>query len=339
MRSLWHLARPAGAWAAPALPLLGYGWAHWDRAIAAWNLPALPWVLAAWLALQTGTLWLNAARDRDCGEVLFGRTVPVPPHTTTASLIALMLSVMLAMVAHPVAGLCAAGAAVLSLLYSHPRSAWKAHPLGGPVVNVLGYGLLSPAAGYALAETPVTARTLVIAIMMCLTILGWYYAAQAFQQKEDQARGDLTLVAMHGPMVTLRITRVCQGLVAALLVILCLSGWLPRIALATTPLFLWLDRFLALWQRQPNGGNEAWARGLAGRSTAVLIALLAVVALDYTWATISDNPVAGLGTAAGLPYDRNANPPSRQGPLDMTARRTSGVPYAPATVTSVAYPP
>ena len=47
-----------------------------------WERPwSLLGVLAAWSWLNAGTLWLNAAVDRDEGEVLFGRSVKPPPLT------------------------------------------------------------------------------------------------------------------------------------------------------------------------------------------------------------------------------------------------------------------
>jgi drug/metabolite transporter (DMT)-like permease len=36
-----------------------------------------------------------------------------------------------------------AGCVALAELYSHPKTAWKAHPWLGPLVNVIGYGLLT----------------------------------------------------------------------------------------------------------------------------------------------------------------------------------------------------
>ena len=43
---------------------------------------ALPVVMVAWGLLHAGTMWLNAARDQDAGEVLFGSgEAPEPPAT------------------------------------------------------------------------------------------------------------------------------------------------------------------------------------------------------------------------------------------------------------------
>src|SRR5688572_28972897 len=75
----WLLARPGGAVCVAALPLLGWGFAHWDHARGAAGVTGIVLTIAAWLALHAGTLWLNAALDRDAGEVLLGRSVAVPP--------------------------------------------------------------------------------------------------------------------------------------------------------------------------------------------------------------------------------------------------------------------
>ena len=56
---------------------------------------ALALVLLAWVALHAGTLWLNAALDRDEGEVLWGRAVPVPANAALGGYAALVGTVVL----------------------------------------------------------------------------------------------------------------------------------------------------------------------------------------------------------------------------------------------------
>src|SRR5687768_15497330 len=138
------------------MPLIGFGWACWSFAIdpPPGAVSSLLFVLAAWAALETGTLWLNAALDRDTGEVLFGKAVAVPPGITSFALAALAAAVALGFAAGPVPGGAALVCAILSLLYSWPPTAWKGHPLGGPFVNLVGYGLASPLAGWAAVGVP-----------------------------------------------------------------------------------------------------------------------------------------------------------------------------------------
>src|SRR5262249_44230701 len=94
--ALGTLARPRLLPFVLLLPLFGYGWAHWDHAVNMCRLADLLGVLAAWALLQTGTLWLNAALDRDQAPVLMGRAVAVPAAAVPAGYAALAFAVMLA---------------------------------------------------------------------------------------------------------------------------------------------------------------------------------------------------------------------------------------------------
>src|SRR5262249_1723813 len=129
--SLFRLARPALLPFVLLLPLVGFGWACWSYAVdpPAPVVDALFLVLAAWTALDPGTLWLNAGLDRDTGEVLFGRAVTVPRGITFFACAALAAAVLLGFAAGLLAGILASICAVLSLLYSSSLTAWKGHPL------------------------------------------------------------------------------------------------------------------------------------------------------------------------------------------------------------------
>ncbi|MEO0603173.1 MAG: hypothetical protein AAF211_17170, partial [Myxococcota bacterium] len=181
LRAWWALSRPRLAPFVVLLPFLGWAYAHWDRALPTQNAGAFLGVAVAWWWLHAGTLWLNAAVDRDEGEVLMGESVPVPPHTAWLGYVGLAVSVGLAALAHPVAGVAAAISALMAVLYSHPATLWKAHPVGGPFVNWFGYGILSPLAGWATADVAINPRTVVLWALGSVGVLGAYFAAQAFQ--------------------------------------------------------------------------------------------------------------------------------------------------------------
>jgi len=324
----WILARPAGLWLPPLLPLLGYGWAHWDRALITYRPAAVVPVALAWVALQAGTLWLNAVRDRDQGEVLLGRAVPVPAGTPVLAALALLLSVALSALAGWQPAACAAGCVVLSVLYSHPRLAFKAHPVLGPAVNVLGYGVLSPLAGYAVVGTPLTWRTLATLLLLALPVLGWTFISQAFQQDEDRRRGDRTLVATHGPRAVLRAGRLALGSAASVLVLLVVLGWYPPAVLLALVGAVGTDVALARWSRDLQGG-ERRARSVLRLGVLTLALTLAGAVGDYAWDTASGGPVAGLATPAGLPPDRRPRPAPQQIRRDAEHRAHTGAPYRP----------
>jgi 4-hydroxybenzoate polyprenyltransferase len=297
-RGLWALARPRLLPFVLVLPLVGFGWAHWDKGLPLRGEGALPWVLAAWVLLQTGTLWLNAALDRDQGEVLLGRPVAVPRGVVPCGYAALLAAVSCAFWGHHVSGWACVLCAALAVLYSHPATAWKGHPVLGPLVNGLGYGLLSPLAGWAVVDVAPDARTVLAWLCGGLGVLGCYFAAQAFQGEEDAARGYRTLVVTHGPAVTVLVGRGCiaAGFLGG--VTLALVGWVPRACLLAVPLWVWIDRWLRRWAELP-GGGERWARGVAVRMLVGVAGGVALALADYLYACWAGGPPAGLGTPGG----------------------------------------
>ena len=102
--TLWNLARPKLMPFVLLLPVVGFGWGHWDRALTLRGEKELLWVMGAWACLQSGTLWLNAALDRDQGEVLLGRSTPVPDHLVLYGYAALTFGVVFAFTSNSGAG-------------------------------------------------------------------------------------------------------------------------------------------------------------------------------------------------------------------------------------------
>jgi hypothetical protein len=307
-RALWILSRPRLIPFVLLLPLVGFGWGHWDRALDMQGGAGLPWVVLAWLFLQCGTMWLNAALDLDSGQVLMGRAIAVPAATPYCAYTALVFAVGCAFLGsylsgcgHFLSGYACVGCAVLSVLYSHPSTAWKGHAFLGPLVNVLGYGLLSTLAGWALVNVSPNPRTVIVWLLGACGLLGCYFAVQAFQAEEDRARHYRTLVATHGPGVVLLTARICLGIGYAGGGLLAIIGWLPRLCLLAFLIGWWLDRYFADWARQPNGGDERWASGLARRLLLVALLAITLAYVDYFLDLAADRPVAGLGTVSGHP--------------------------------------
>jgi 4-hydroxybenzoate polyprenyltransferase len=279
--SLFWLARPKLAPWVAAIPLYAYGYAHWEAGLAAGRMGALWLVLAAWICLSVGTMWLNAGLDQTDAAAVFARPTPVPGGIRWFGAGALAVSVALAWAADPGSGLCAASAAVLSVLYSHPRTAFKGHPHLGPLVNAIGYGLLSPIAGWALSGARPTPRSYVTLGLWALWMLGAYFAAQVFQAEQDAARGYRTLVVTHGPVRTLRVARGCMNMAIAWAAILTAGGLYPRLTLLAYPLFFWADAHARRWQAAPDGAGAARAEQLLRRMLTGGMALAALAYLDY----------------------------------------------------------
>jgi hypothetical protein len=293
------------------LPLVGLHFAYWDHGCTvpgASAVPHLTLLFCLWALPHMGTMWLNAALDRDEGPVLWGKSVPVPPGIEKYGYATLILSVVVAFAAHRGLGLCVLGCAVLSVLYSHPRTAWKGHAVLGPLANALGYGILSPLGGWVYADLPPTPRGAAVLVLSVTFVLAAYLAAQAFQQHEDRARGYHTLVAVAGPQLTLDVTRALLALGVILTFALAAIGWFPRLVLIAAPAFLAADRLLVRWRGQPGGGDAAWAGAFFRRMAIAGLLCVGSVSAHYAWQEWKGGPLGGLGTASGRPSERVCGP-------------------------------
>ncbi len=281
IRALWRLSRPRLALWMLGIILFGYAFAHWDQLLVAQGPIELALLLASWTLGNAGTMWLNAALDREESSAVFASSTPIPRHVDRAGYAALAAAVGLAATTNWLATACVGGCSALAILYSHPRSAWKGHPILGPLVNVVGYGILSPLAGWSLAGVPVSTRAAVTFGLWSLWILGAYFSAQAFQETDDRRRGYRTLVVTQGPAATLRVARWCMNGAIVGTLLLTLAGVYPRLTLLAYPSFLLADRWMARWQREPNGGSPDWATGLFVRMLSGGLLLFGLAYVDY----------------------------------------------------------
>lgn len=301
---LYHLARPKGALLTLLLPAVGFGFGHWDYALvlqaSALQILAL---MGAWTCLHAGTMWLNAALDRGEGEVLWGREAPIPERIGLYALLALLACVALAAIAHPLTGLCALAAALLAVLYSHRKTAWKGHPIGGPLVNGLGYGLLSPLAGWFLVEVPLTARWAFVLLTIQLCVLGLYFGAQAFQQEDDRRHGHRTLVVTAGPRRTLQVARALLLAGGLLFFGFTAWGWFPRLCLLAILVFSCLDRWMARWALEAQGGDRSRADGMVLRALVAVIMLTGLALGQFAMDALNGDPASGMATARGRPAE------------------------------------
>lgn len=130
-------AQGGGCWLNSASPLiLATGW--------------LSWVVL----LNGGTLAFNSAFDRDTGPVAYLPEPPTPPRGLApfAGLAMVAGAVLGWLVVGPAFGTVTGACVLLSVLYSHRRTRWKSVPGLDLLVNMLGYGAGTTAAGLLLGR-------------------------------------------------------------------------------------------------------------------------------------------------------------------------------------------
>ncbi|MBX3182519.1 MAG: UbiA prenyltransferase family protein [Polyangiaceae bacterium] len=306
-RDLWRLSRPEGTFWLIWVVLIGYGFMLWDWGVGPrgeWDLGLL---VVGWWCLSTGSLWLNAGLDRDQGEVLFQRDATrVPRGVERFGYGALALGVAITACTTWGAAVCALFSALLAVLYSHPKARWKAHSVGGPLVNLVGYGLLTPLAGALVTGLPLTWRAGLSGALVASWILGAYFIAQVFQEREDAARGYRTRVVTHGPLGALKAGRALMAVSWVGITLGMVVGLYPRLCLLALPLLLLTDHFLARWGRALREGRGAdWGRsaalGLHRRMMVSGAVLFWLAYCDYLADYRAERPAAGWATARGRP--------------------------------------
>jgi lycopene elongase/hydratase (dihydrobisanhydrobacterioruberin-forming) len=161
--------------------------------------PAVLGLLLWVIALNGGTLALNSAYDRDEGDIAYLRRPPPTPPRLAAFGLMLMTAGAAAAVTLPrrylaVYLLCF----VLSVLYSVPPFRLKAVAGVDWLINMWGFGTLTPYAGWAATDLPVGPVGRMILLGFCPLFAALYPLTQIYQIEEDTARGDRTLAIILG---------------------------------------------------------------------------------------------------------------------------------------------
>ncbi|MDR3673717.1 MAG: UbiA family prenyltransferase [Holophaga sp.] len=216
------------------------------------GLPSRP-TLLGWLAfvalLNGGTLAINSAFDQDEGDIGYLRQPPkAPRHLALVSGLMLAASLLLGFLLPPLFAWSNAACVAMAVLYSVPPVRLKARAGWDILINSLGFGLLTPLAGWGLTGLALPRWMLWVAIGFGFLFGALYPLTQIYQTAEDRARGDHTLVIALGEGASLAL-----ALALALAAHLCfgraalLARRHPAFLLAS--LAAWLMVLLPWWAR------------------------------------------------------------------------------------------
>lgn len=246
-------------------------------------------VVAFVVGLNGGTLALNSAFDRDEGDVAYLRRPPPPPRGLALFGLGLMLGGLGVATALSPSFLAAyAICAVLSVIYSVPPLRLKAVAGADWVINMAGFGLLTPYTGWVLTGREVAGPGRVVLVAFALLFGALYPLTQLYQLEEDRRRGDRTLACVLGLDRSLLVALITAGCAFLGFVVagvqahwgLGVSGLLRWCALAAAAA-AWAVVLLPWWRGRRTMDSPGHQAGMHRALAAWAITDMAVL---YAWA-------------------------------------------------------
>lgn len=207
--------------------------------------------LALWvICLNGGTLAINSAFDRDTGDIGYLDAPPPVPRGLLWFGLGLMVAGQVGALLLPIGfAIAYAICFALSVVYSIPPFRFKAVAGVDWIINMVGFGSLTPYAGWAATGAPITPVAALVFLAFCPLFAALYPLTQLYQFDEDRARGDRTLALMLGMRASLSVAIAASGVAFACLAV---AASMERVSLTrAVPLFaagvVWLG-LLTQWR-------------------------------------------------------------------------------------------
>ena len=235
--------------------------------------------LAIWVIfLNGGTLAINSVFDKDEGDIGYlNAPPPLPRHLLAFSVALLAGGQLLAFALPPAFRVAYAICFLLSILYSVPPFRFKAVAGVDWVINMWGFGTLTPFAAWAATGRPLDAGHALVLLGFCPLFAGLYPLTQLYQMEEDRRRGDRTLALLLGLRASLGVAIGCATLAIGLF------GWAAAVLrvrawLLGVPLAAWLAVLVPWYRRRevliPADHQRRMYRALAAWAMTDLAVLL-----------------------------------------------------------------
>lgn len=187
------------------------------------------WIgIGAWVVLLNGgTLALNSAFDHDEGAIAFLRRPPPPPRFlalfgAALMVLGLVLTWTISSTYRDLYVICG----VMSVAYSVPPMRLKAVAGLDWVINMVGFGTLTPWAAWALSGRPLSGP--MVAVLWSFTPLfaALYPLTQLYQLDEDRSHGDRTFAVRLGARNSLTVAVFFAGIAFGMLAMAAWqTGW------------------------------------------------------------------------------------------------------------------
>ena len=152
---------------------------------------------------------------------------------------------------------------------------------------------------FLIANVPITLRSVWIGAACSVCILGFYFLAQSYQEKDDRTRGDDTLVARYGTAIVVQYGQWCLrwGIIALLLA--SALGFLPRVLLVLSYPSWKLDMKLSRWRSDVTQFDTQVINGVIRSCFYMCLSGLTLVLISDIYFAVSEGVYCGFSTARG----------------------------------------
>jgi 1,4-dihydroxy-2-naphthoate octaprenyltransferase len=116
--------------------------------------------------------------------------------------------------------------------YSVPPLRFKAVAGVDWLINMIGFGTLTPYAGWAATGLPLGSIPALVLFAFCPLFAALYPLTQLYQFEEDRARGDRTLALMLGMRASLSVAIAASGVAFACFAVAAIMARVPSLRLA-----------------------------------------------------------------------------------------------------------
>ena len=244
-------------------------------------LPAVGALVLWVVCLNGGTLAINSVFDKDEGDI--GYLVappPIPKHLLAFSVALLAGGQALAFTLPTPFRVAYAVCFAMSLLYSVPPFRFKAVAGVDWVINMWGFGTLTPFATWAATGRLLDLGHALILLAFCPLFAGLYPLTQLYQLDEDRRRGDRTLALLLGTRTSLAVAIAC--VLAAFALLAWAATWLELGrwgGLLAIPLAAWLGVLVPWYARHATWSATEHQRAMYRALTAWAVTDLTVLAV------------------------------------------------------------
>ena len=184
--------------------------------------------IGAWVVLLNGgTLALNSAFDHDTGDIAFLRRPPPPPaHLAQFAVVLMGLGAALTWRLPATYRTLYLVCAVMSVAYSVPPVRLKAVAGMDWLINMVGFGTLTPFAAWAATGRPLNGPLAAVLWAFTPLFASLYPLTQLYQMDDDRARGDRTFAVRLGARNSLTVSVFCAGIAFGMFTMAAWqSGW------------------------------------------------------------------------------------------------------------------